>query len=375
MAEVRKNAFKPNYAVPPGETLKETIESMGMTQAELAQRTGRPKKTINEIIKGKTTIMPDTAIQFERVLGVPAAFWNNLERNYQETLARLKEEEQLQSQIKWLKTFPIASLVKNGWLPRLKTDVDKLRSLLNFFGVAGIKEWQDIWEAPEAVYRESFAFKSKKGAVAAWLRKGEVEALQMECSRYKDRAFRAVLGKIHGLTEEPPDGFEPEMKRRCAEAGVAVVFVPELPGTHLYGATRWVGANKALIQLSLRGKSDDHLWFTFFHEAGHILLHGKKEVFIEAKDEGCRDIGGSEKEQEANRFAQDLLIPPEKYRAFIEAGRLRQTDIRGFAKEIGIAPGIVVGRLQHDKVIPFSAANTLKKRFRFRAEKTREEGE
>ena len=150
---------------------------------------------------------------------------------------------------------------------------------------------------------------------------------------------------------------------------MAVVFVPELPGTHLYGATRWVGANKAVIQLSLRGKSDDHLWFTFFHEAGHILLHGKKEVFIEAKDEGCRDIGGSEKEQEANRFAQDLLIPPEKYQAFIEAGRWSaKLTFESFAKEIGIAPGIVVGRLQHEKLIPFSAGNALKKRFKFREE-------
>ncbi|MBN2034598.1 MAG: HigA family addiction module antidote protein [Deltaproteobacteria bacterium] len=375
MAETVKNAFRPNYAVPPGDTLKETIEAMGMTQAELAQRTGRPKKTINEIIKGKAAIMPDTAIQLERVLGVPASFWNNLERNYQETLARLKEEEQLQSQIKLLKSFPVASLVKKGWLPKVKSDMEKLKALLNFFGVASISQWQDIWERSQPVFRKSMAFESNRVAVAAWLRKGELEAIQRECKPYKESAFRAALNAIRGLTGETPELFEPEIKRLCADSGVAVVFVPELPGTHLYGATRWIGSTKALIQLSLRGKSDDHLWFTFFHEAGHILLHGKKEVFIEAKDEGCRDIGGGEKEQEANRFAQDLLIPPEKYEAFIKAIRLSESDIQGFAEEIGIAPGIVVGRLQHDEVIPYSAANTLKKRFRFREEKTREKGE
>src|SRR4030042_19396 len=112
MAKAEKTAFRPNYAVPPGETLKETIESMGMNQAELAQRTGRPKKTINEIIKGKAAIIPDTAIQLERVLGVPASFWNNLDRNYQETLACLKEEKNLHSHLTWAKSFPIASMIK-----------------------------------------------------------------------------------------------------------------------------------------------------------------------------------------------------------------------------------------------------------------------
>ncbi|MEA3358952.1 MAG: HigA family addiction module antitoxin [Thermodesulfobacteriota bacterium] len=368
MDEEEKKAFKPNYTVSPGEILKETIEYQGMTQAELAQRTGRPKKTINEIIKGKAAIMPGTAIQLERVLGVPASFWNNLERNYQETIARLREDEQLQSQIKWLQSFPMAFLVKKGWLPKAKSDVEKLRTLLNFFGVAGVNEWKAIWENSEATYRRSLAFKSKPAAVAVWLRKGEVEALKIDCQPFRERAFRAALKRIRGFTGESPEVFEPEMKNLCAEAGVAAAFVPELPGTHLYGATRWIGTTKALIQLSLRGKSDDHLWFTFFHEAGHILLHEKKDIFIEAKGEGCREIGGSEKEQEANHFAQDLLIPPEKYQTFLDTDRFDEPEIQRFAKDVGIAPGVIVGRLQHDQLIPYSAKNSLKKRFKFKEE-------
>lgn len=374
MARIDKSAFKPNYAVPPGETLKETLESIGMTQAELSQRTGRPKKTINEIIKGKAAITPDTAIQFERVLGVPASFWNNLERNYQETLARLREEENLQSQIKWLKDFPFSDLVKKGWLPKLKSNVEKLQALLNFFGVAGFSEWKAVWENRQLAYRKSPAFQGKPAAVAAWLRRGEVEALQIECKPFSEAALRDALKRIRGLTGESSGVFVPEMKRLCAEAGVAVVFVPELPGTHLYGATRWLGPAKALIQLSLRGKSDDHLWFTLFHEAGHLLLHGKKEVFIEARGEGCREIGGSEKEQEANRFAQDFLIPPDRYHAFMEAGQLGEPSLTEFAKQLGIAAGIVVGRLQHDGAIPYSAANSLKRRLELRGDRIKKAG-
>src|SRR3990170_1114898 len=112
MSKDKKNQFVPDYAVPPGETLLETLDAIGMSQAELAERTGRPKKTINEIIKGKAAITPETALQFERVLGVLAGFWNNLERNYQETLARINEQKSLQRQIDWLKKMPVNALVR-----------------------------------------------------------------------------------------------------------------------------------------------------------------------------------------------------------------------------------------------------------------------
>jgi len=365
MVEIKTSSFQPNYAVPPGETLRETLSFSGMTQAELAGRAGRPKKTINEIISGKAAITAETALQFERVLGVPASFWNNLERNYQETLARLREEEKLHSQIEWFNNFPIAAITKAGWLPKENTPIKKLKAILNFFGVAGVEEWKEIWTSPQAVYRTSAAFQRNPYAVAAWLRQGEIEAQKYECKSYNANSFRASLNEIRALTLEPPEAFEPKKKKLCPNAGVAVVFVPELPGTHVFGATRWLNPAKALIQLSLRGKSDDHLWFTFFHEAGHILLHGKRDVFIEAKGEGCRETESNDKECQADQFAQDFLIPPDKYQSFKKVGQFSLTTIQQFAQELNIAPGIVVGRLQHDKVIPFSKGNTLKKRFRF----------
>lgn len=365
MVEIRNSSFQPNYAIPPGETLKETLEFLGMTQAKLAERTGRPKKTINEIISGKAAITAETALQLERVLGVPASFWSNLERNYQETLARLKEEKQLLSHKEWLKKFPIATLTRLGWLPKEESPVKKLKSILNFFGVAGVEEWIALWQSAQATYRASDAFQKNPYAVASWLRQGEIEAQKYECKPYNANSFRASLNEIRALTLEHPDVFEPKMKKLCPDAGVAVVFAPELPGTHVYGATRWLNPANALIQLSLRGKSDDHLWFTFFHESGHILLHGKRDVFIEAKGEGCRETDSNDKDCQADQFAQDFLIPPDKYQTFKKCGQFSLTAIQQFAQELEIAPGIVVGRLQHDKVIPFLKGDSLKKRFRF----------
>jgi HTH-type transcriptional regulator/antitoxin HigA len=360
MSKKNQSAFKPNYAIAPGETLRETLETLGMSQAEFADRTGRPKKTINEIMTGKAAITAETALQFERVLGVPASFWNNLERNYQETLARLKEDEHLQANVKWLKNFPIAHLMNIGWMPREDDPLRQLQALLNFFGVAGIEEWNAFWKSPEAAYRKSAAFQSSPFATAVWLRKGELDAASIQCKPHDKAAFHSALEKIRTLTTKPPETFAPEMVKQCAESGVAVTFVPELPGTHVYGATRWLNPNKALIQLSLRGKSDDHLWFAFFHEAGHILYHGKKEVFIEEKKKS-----GNKAEQEADRFAQDFLIPAAEYKMFLSSGNFDTTSVGRFAKKLCIAPGIVVGRLQHDNAIPYTSGNSLKAHFRF----------
>lgn len=147
------------------------------------------------------------------------------------------------------------------------------------------------------------------------------------------------------------------MERLCADAGVAVVFVPEIEGTVTSGATMWLSPDKAMIVLSLRHKKNDYFWFTFFHEAAHVLKHGRKEVFIEGERAGA---SGDEQEQEADRFAQDILIPPGAYRSFAASRPRSKGEVRRFAQRMAIAPGIVVGRLQHEGVLPRSHMNDLK---------------
>jgi 8-oxo-dGTP pyrophosphatase MutT (NUDIX family) len=195
-------------------------------------------------------------------------------------------------------------------------------------------------------------------AVAAWLRQGELEAREIEWQPYDERKFRALLPRLRALTlTRDPAQFVPELQRLCAECGVVVVFIPEIPGkqgTRLCGAARWLTPEKALIQLSVRYKDDGNLWFTFFHEAAHILLHSKKAFFVE-----------DEQEAEADTFARNLLIPPSALQKFIAASLFTDAAIRRFSEEIGIAPGIVVGRLQHDQVIGWHIGNSLKARYQW----------
>lgn len=354
MSKESKNQFIPDYAVPPGETLLETIENFGMSQLELAERTGRPKKTINEIIKGKAAITPETALQFERVLGIPAGFWNNLERNYQETLARINEQQSLQKQTDWLKKLPLNSLIKMGWVKKHTDMVKQLQEVLNFFGIASPEQWETRWRDKYVSYRRSKVFSSDRYAIDSWMRMGELTVRNIPCKTFDPSKFRNVLFSIRKLTFKLPDHFHEEVVQLCADTGVAVAFIPEMPKLRVSGATWWNG-NKAVIQLSLRYKTDDQLWFSLFHEAGHILLHGKKDVFIEDDDKNDKEI-------EADKFASDFLIPSKLYKPFIQADDYSKAAIYKFASELEISPGIVVGRLQHDGKLPFSHCNDLKKR-------------
>jgi len=358
MDKASQNHYQPDYAIAPGEVIEHELELRRMSRVELAKRTGLSEKHIISVLKskGSTIITPETAIKLERALGMPVDYWLNLEAQYQEIRARLIEQAELERNLGWLDRIPIGEMVKRGWLRKFKDKKDQLNEVLRFFGIASVAQWEALWPKVAVAYRQHGKQQIFPEAVSAWLRRGEIEAAAIDCQPFNKPAFRAVLDTIRGLTTEPePQVFVPELRKRCASAGVAVVLVPGLPKTGLSGSTRWIKPDKALIQLSLRYKSDDQLWFTFFHEAGHILLHGKKELFLE----GANGMD-EKKEQQANEFARDRLIPARAFAEFKQRGSFPLDDIRRFAEVQGIAPGIIVGRLQHEGLLPRSHGNRLK---------------
>jgi addiction module HigA family antidote len=346
--------YEPDYAVPPGRTIQETIDVLGIDQRELAGRTGLSPKHVNQVIKGIAPITHDTAIRLERVTGVLARVWNNLEANYQEQKARLAARERLQSDLEWIRTIPTKELMDRGVIPEMKDKVTLLEAALAFFGVASVGAWNEGWSMPQFAFRRSLAFKGKLGAMATWLRLGEIEAQKVKCKPFNKGAFRAALDEIRGLTVREPEEFEPRMKDLCAASGVALAFVPEISGAPVSGAAKWLTANKAMICLNFRGKSNDRFWFTFFHEAGHILNDSKKKTYVDV------DYKDDSREHNANRFAASLLIP-EVYDEELQ-GLFSHRSVEEFADRIGIAPGIVVGRLQREGIIPYSHLNRLKVR-------------
>lgn len=345
------HAYEPNYAVAPGETLQETIEALGFDQVELADRTGLTTKHINRIISGEATLSADTAILLDHVTGVPASMWNQLESRYREMLKRQKQQEGLKADLNWLKNIPVRALMHRGYVDSSPDQVVVLESVLRFFGVASIGAWQEGWSRHHFSFRK-FSQGHVNGAMASWLRMGELEANKLVCQHYDKTKFSKALHEIRGMTTELPEIFVPKMIQACARAGVALVLVPEIKGAAVSGAAKWISPVKAMICLNLFGKSNDRFWFGFFHEAGHILHDSKKEAFLDV------DYRDDPSEKEANAFAATMLIPA---RHDAELPALKSLEaVRGFAEKMRIHPGIVVGRLQKEKLIAYSRWNLLK---------------
>ncbi|HLN23370.1 MAG TPA: ImmA/IrrE family metallo-endopeptidase [Patescibacteria group bacterium] len=373
MAKPERLTGTPDYASPPGRILEKTLAGRSIAKASFAERCGHSAKMISEIIAGKAPIEPETAIEFERVLGTPATYWLNLETLYRLRIAEQQERERHAKAQLWAKRFPLAAMVRLGHIEKPSDSTDAVRKLLNYFAVASVEIWESllVQQHVEVAYRKSRSFESAPESVAAWLRRGETIAENRQCGPFDACAFKRVLTEVRPLTREKPSVFQPKLITMCAEVGVVVAFTPELPKTCLSGATRWLSKDKALIQLSLRHKTDDHLWFTFFHEAGHVLLHPKKLIIDEpVKRNAVLDPETARREQEANEYAAAALIPRDEWQTFIRAANFSAGRIRDFAKRLEIAPGIVMGQLQHNNLVPYpTPLNSLKVHFEW-AEKT-----
>lgn len=343
--------FQPDWVSPPGNTIDDLLDEKGWSQAEFAQRCGYTTKHVSQLINGKATITEDTAIKLERVLGSSARFWMTREVQYRESVAREQEFDSLKANVAWLKQLPLVDMVKFGWVRKFSHKGQQVAECLKFFGVASVEAWQKRYAEPIAAFKASNKFEKDGAAVSAWLRQGERNAGDIACAPFDKALFRKLLQELRDLTNEPnPEKFVPVLVQACAKAGVSVVLAPTPKGCPVSGATRWLSPDKALLMLSLRHKTNDHLWFAFFHEAAHLLLHGKKMVFLEVK--GLDD----EHEQEADKFAKDWLIRPGK------AKQLSFID-KTYA---GVAPAIIVGRMQNEGYIPWNYLNKCKVHYHWR---------
>ena len=353
--------FQPDYAIPPGETLVEVLGDRGMSQAELARRTGLSTKHINQIVLGAATLSAETALRLELVTGVAAQVWTALEAAYQVARTRQDESTRLQAQVGWLQRLPIAELARRGFIRKDASPVERLRDALAFFKVASPDAWDQVWAAPTA-YRQSRAFDVDYGALAAWLRIGELRSEGSDLPPFDRTVFRDTLPGIRALTTlDEPAQWLPRLTELCATAGVALVIEPEIVGARINGAVRWLPSDRPLIQLSLRHRWADIFWFTFFHEAGHVLLHDRRRLTIVDGADGAES--GNNMEQEADDFAGRVLLP-RAFDARLATIRSRAHAV-ALAEEAGVHPGIVVGRLQHDKIIPYSNLNGLRARLTF----------
>ena len=362
-----KGVYYSDLPVPPGEYLEEVLGELGMSKDELARRMNRPAPKLSAIFKGGKAITPDTALQLEKVVGVPAHIWTGLEAEYRLTLARGQdkaEQDRLKKEGRLVKRFRYADLVKRGMVARKTRPMEKALELQKFFGVTSLENILQV-RRYQAAFRTGSRGQRKRSpeAVAAWLRMGELQAQKQDCAIFKQKKLREMIPRIRAMTAQSLEQFIENLHNLLASSGVALVLCPHLQGTYAHGATFWIGRDKGVVMMTIRGKWSDIFWFSLFHELGHILLHNRQAIFLEGED---GDPALQEQEKEADRFAEDALIPHHKYENFIKKKRFYPEDIKKFAARVGVPAGIIVGRLQNEGYLERSWHNSLRSRFEWK---------
>ncbi|NPD29124.1 ImmA/IrrE family metallo-endopeptidase [Corallococcus exiguus] len=335
--------FNPDWASPPGDTILDILKERLLSHGDFSKRLGCTLEHAEDLIHGRLAINEELAGRISSVLGASAKFWMRREAQYRDAIRRNAGQTHLKELTEWLGELPVKDMTERGWIEGGKSASELIDACMRFFNVRDIATWRTTYRGvlEQAAFRTSPKFAEQPGAVAAWLRQGEIESASIDCKPWNARLFSESLHELRKLTRtRKPELFIPELVRTCSESGVAVAIVRSPTGCRASGATRFLSPSRALLLLSFRYLSDDHFWFTFFHEAGHLLLHSKDAIFLEG--EGVSSL----QEQEANDFSARTLIPG-NFRAELETLPIEKHAVRDYAKRIGVSPGIIIGQLQH----------------------------
>ena len=352
--------FYPNWISRPGATILRLLRDRELSATELARDISISEGELRNLLSGRIGIAPPVATKLANVLGGTRDFWLTRDEQYRHDIARREVKGIAQLGVEWAKLLPVKDMQRFGWIDVKADQFSLVRECLRFFDVGQLDIWHHLYGTTleQAAFRKSERFTSSIGSVAAWFRQAELESDAISCGQWDPERFSDALPRLRTLTwRKNPAVFVPKLRDACANCGVAVVLVPLPKGCTTSGATWFSNSSKATLALSARYLSDDHFWFTFFHEAGHLLLHKLDGPIIEESE-----ITSNKMEAEANRFAFETLIPREFREELFEL-RPSVQRIFAYSKKIGIAPGVVVGQMQHFGELAQSKLNGMKRRF------------
>lgn len=338
-------------AVPPGATVKEQLEDRGMSQKEFAARMDMSEKHISQFIHGNVQLTLEMAMRLEMVLGVPAKFWNHLEAIYREKILMAEAENGMDADIELAKKMPYSELAKLGWVSETRVAKEKVINLRKYFEVVQLSLLGNSQITRIACRRLAVTEKGDL-ALIAWVQKAKLVARDIKVAPINIKELISSLPEMRMMTEQTPKTFCPKLKQILADCGIALVFLPHLRGSFLQGAT-FLDGSKIVVGLTARGKDADKFWFSLFHELAHVVLGHVSQ----------RDGTTDQDEKEADRWSRDLLIPERDFEDFIAQNNFSRQSVCGFADKLGIAPGIVVGRLQNEGVIKYNMMNELKEHY------------
>ncbi len=340
----------PAEVFPPGEFIREELDSRGWTQGDLAQIMDRPLRLINELVAGKKQVTPETARGLARAFGDgDPLYWMNLDAAYRLRQLEPDQDVSVDRRAKLYSKFPVRELMKRKWIePSKNLDVVEHR-VCRFFGIKDVDERPVFAHAAKAVqYDERTALQW------AWLFRAKELAEGTHSSPYSERKLRESLSKLRTLLVAPEE--IRQVSRILAEVGVRFVVVEFLPGAKIDGAAFWLN-DTPVIALSIRFDRLDNFWFVLRHEIEHVLNRdGLVTVDVELTEQLQRKDALRPEEIKANTAAAEFLIPKSELDSFITRVRPLYSEQRIllFAKRIGVHPGLVVGQLQFRDEVPYT---------------------
>ncbi|MDA3838148.1 MAG: ImmA/IrrE family metallo-endopeptidase [Candidatus Delongbacteria bacterium] len=343
--------------VAPGITIIEQLDTWGISRKEFALRMDYSEKHMIDILKGKSEITTEIANRLASVLGIPADFWLGLEQIYRLSLKKKEEEERIEEEEKILNKIPYLDMVNQGWVASTRIVVEKIRNLKEYFGVAKLLK---IQQTENVAFRISSKYQSSSYAIAAWLRKGQIDIREkIDYPEFdKSKILTEVIPEIKNSLIHETNIFNVNklLIGILKKAGIYFTVTQSISKASINGAVTWIN-KRPLIQMSLKGKFADIFWFTLFHELGHIYFeHSKKEVILDLSNEST---GSEILENQANNFAVKFLYPKE-FANLAKKSLISKGDIMKFSKKYNLLVGIILGRLMHDEVLDWSQYSELR---------------
>jgi HTH-type transcriptional regulator/antitoxin HigA len=338
--------FAPDWAVPPGRLIQRELEAAGLSQAEVASRASLSAKHLNQVLKGHVTLSPEVAVALERVLDGAADLWLRMDVSWQAARTREDARRAFGTMAGWVQNFPLHVMSLHGVVKADMSVTDQVEALLRFFRVAEPEAFERVWLSPQANYKRSQKFDIDPFATATWLRLAELAAVtaDYDSPATSPSDLRAVAREIPALTRLPLiNGFQ-HAQELLAAHGVVLVFVPEISGTRICGASRLLPDGRPMIALTGRYNFLDSFWFTMLHEIGHLVLHPKRATFLDLDRKGASDDSDTQ-ETAANDFARSLVLP-KRYEQGLRAVTTKD-ELVALADVLNVAPGVLAGQYGH----------------------------
>ena len=358
--------IEPNWASPPGATITRVMKTREIDHSEFADAVGLKAHEFEALLNGKLRLNDRLAEALAEQLGSTARFWLARDKDYLKELARLGAAD-VTAIDQWAQSMPVASMKRFGWLA-----VDSRRksarnnALLTFFDCKSIQEWGQRYSAGvgAVAFRTSLTFASDGMATLVWLRAGEAQLFSSPRAGFDQEAFKRILPSLKRLSAfKRPATILQRLREACAVVGVSITTARAPDGCRASGASWFDASGRPVIHLSFRHLSEDHFWFTFFHEAAHVILHGQSHIDGEGVELMMADT--ETQEDEANAYAQAILLPDDIRQDLLDRQALSAKAIMRAAKAAKVTAGVIVGQLEKAEAIQHGKFSFLKHRYRW----------